>query len=45
MLHTAATDLHTMQAADGPIPETLNGRLCMLSIPIGEELGVWKGLT
>jgi len=32
----AATDLHTMQAFDGPIPETVNGRLCMLSIPIGE---------
>jgi hypothetical protein len=23
-----------MQAFDGPVPETLNGRLCMLAIPI-----------
>lgn len=45
---SAATDLHTMQAFDGPVPETLNGRLCMLSIPIAlwEEwqtgTGMWE---
>ena len=29
-----AGPLQTLQAFDGPIPETLNGRLCMLSIPL-----------
>lgn len=44
----AATNLHTMQAFDGPVPETLNGCLCMLSIPIAvfEEWqthdGMWE---
>jgi hypothetical protein len=37
-----------MQAFAGPVPETLNGRLCMLSIPIAlfEEwqtsTGMWE---
>ncbi|WIA21273.1 hypothetical protein OEZ85_000507 [Tetradesmus obliquus] len=29
-----AGPLQTLQAFDGPIPETFNGRLCMLAVPI-----------
>lgn len=46
LLPAAATDLHTMQAFDGPVPETLNGRLCMLSIPLAlfEEWQTGNGM-
>ncbi|KAF6258509.1 hypothetical protein COO60DRAFT_1518367 [Scenedesmus sp. NREL 46B-D3] len=46
-LGTAASDpavaeyagpLQTLQAFDGPIPETFNGRLCMLAAP----LALWE---
>jgi hypothetical protein len=33
-----AGPLQTLQAFDGPIPETFNGRLCMLAVP----LALWE---
>jgi hypothetical protein len=36
-----AGPLQTLQAFDGPIPETLNGRLCMLAVPIA----LWDEFT
>lgn len=46
LLPAEVTDLHTMQAFDGPVPETLNGRLCMLAIPIAlfEEWQTHNGM-
>jgi len=35
-LGSAATDLSQFQAFDGPIPETVNGRLAMLGVVAGE---------
>ena len=41
-----AGPLQTLQAFDGPVPETLNGRLCMLSVPIAlwEEWQTGNGM-